>query len=337
MKRIYFGLLVLFICISQTACKEEDEIKIGFLMESINSARWVQDKTHFENRINKLGGKVLFKESNGDESLQFKQATELINSGINVLVIIPANVNSAASIVREAHKNKVKVISYDRLIKNAELDYFVGFDSYQIGRLQAEYAVKNIPKGNFVIIGGDRTDITAVQTKNGQMDILNPLIESGDIKILYSVYINDWSPQNAKFKFSRAYNLCCENVDVILSANDGMVAGITEYIEENKIKMPIITGLDADLEACKRIIKDKQSMTIYTPISKLATTAAELAIKIANGKKFDYNFKYQDNGRTSVPSIILDAIIVDKNNIESTIIKDGIYTKEEIGIIEAID
>lgn len=299
-------------------------------MESFNSTRWIQDKIHFENKILELGGEIIVKESNGNEAVQFQQVQELINEGIDVLVIVPSNVNTAATIVREAHKKNIKVIAYDRLIKNAELDYFVGFDAHQIGIIQAKYAINISPKGNYVLIEGDMGDYNAKLIEKGHMQELQSKIESGNIKILYKIFIEEWSPEVAAYEYERVYDLSNENIDAVLSANDGMASGIINLIEKKQINKPIITGLDAELEACRRIVRGQQSMTVYTPIKNLAISAAELAMKIANKAEIDYQFEYRNNNRINVPSLILKPIAVDKSNIESTIIKDGVYTKEEI-------
>ena len=327
-KIIYTITLSLFVMVS---CNTSDDITIGLLMESYSSARWATDKRIFEERIAELNGKVIVKTSDGNESTQYLQAMELIEQGVDVLVVVARNVNTAASIVREAHNKNIKVIAYDRMILNCDLDYFVGFDNMHTGKLQALYAIQHKPQGNYVIICGDNSDINARYIESGQMEELGPKIQNGDINILYKVFVDGWSPIEAKNEVERVIRLSGKQIDVILCSNDGTASGaidaLKKYGADNQI---IITGLDAELEACKRIIKGEQSMTVYTPIKNLAYTAASLAIDIAGNKSLDYEFSERNNGRNNIKAIILKPLAVDKSNLESIIINEGIYKKEEI-------
>jgi D-xylose transport system substrate-binding protein len=329
MKIIPFYFLILAMIL--TSCNKSNEITIGFLMESYSSARWATDKKIFEERIAELNGKVIVKTSDGNESTQYIQAMELIEQGVDVLVVVASNVNTAASIVREAHKKNIKVIAYDRIILNCELDYFVGFDNVHTGKLQAMYALNHKPKGNYVIICGDKGDMNARYIETGQMEELKPKIENGDIEILYRVFVDGWSPDEAKNELERVIKLSDKNIDAVLCANDGTASGAIEALEKFGLgDQVIITGLDAELAACKRILQGKQSMTVYTPIKNLAGTAASLAMDLATHKSLNYEFSTKNNGRGEVKSIILKPLTIDKSNMESIIVNEGIYKKEEI-------
>jgi D-xylose ABC transporter substrate-binding protein len=291
------------------------------------------DKKYFEETIQKDNGTVIFKTSDGNASTQFQQAMELIDKGVDVLVIVASNVNLAASIVREAHKKNIQVIAYDRMIRNCDLDFFVGFDNIYTGRLQAEYALKYKPGGNYVIIGGDFNDMNAQYIDSGQNETLRGKIASGEIKILYKVFIDGWSPSEAEHETEQVIKLSGNKIDAVLTANDGTASGAIKALNKYKLlNNVIVTGLDAELDACIRIAEGKQSMTVYPPIKELATNAAQLAINLARKQSMNIKFTSKNNGRIDVPALVFITISVDKSNLESTVIKDGVFKKEEIYI-----
>lgn len=325
------AIFLVLILIFFSTCNKTREIKIGFLMGASNSTRWETDMKLFEEKIKELKGTAIIRTADGNEETQWKQALELIDMGIDVLVVVASNVNNAAAIVREAHKKNIKVIAYDRLIKNCDLDYFVGFDNIYTGKLQAQYAIEKKPKGNYVIICGDKGDMNAQYIEQGQMSGLAEKINNGDIHIIYKVFIDGWSPDDARHEIERVIKLNGKKIDAILTANDGTASGASEALNKyGLLQDVIITGLDAELAACRRIVKNEQSMTVYSPIKDLAQTSALLAMELAQNKLSKHEFATKNNGRIEVPSIVLKAIPVDALNLEATIIKDGVYSRDEI-------
>jgi len=331
MKPIINILLIVLIGLTQNSCNKSNGITVGFLMENYSSARWTRDRKQFEDRITELNGKTIVKTSDGNDATQYQQAMELIDQGVDVLVIVSVNANTSAAIVREAHKKNIKVIAYDRFIYNSDLDYYVGFDNEYTGILQAQYAKDKKPSGNYILIEGDRSDGNATNIYNGQIKVLKELISSGQVKVLYKVFINGWSAEGAAHEIEKVIKLSNSDIDVVLAANDGTASGVINKLNEYKLdKNVIVTGLDAELAACQRIFKGKQSMTVYSPIKDLAISSANLAMDIANKRKPKAEFVYINNGRVEVPCIILKPIAIDVSNLESTVIKDGVYTKEQI-------
>src|SRR6266404_5317251 len=160
-----------------------DPVVIGFSMDTVKEERWQRDKDLVEKRAKELGMQVSVQVANGDDNLQVKQAENLLTQGVDVLIVAPHNGEIAASIVEAAHRQGVPVISYDRLIKNSDVDLYVSHQVVKIGQMQAQYALAHVPKGNYVLIGGSPTDNNALLLREGQMNILNPAIDRGDIKI----------------------------------------------------------------------------------------------------------------------------------------------------------
>ena len=164
---------VFFLAVLLISCTEQkSNLTIGFLVDSFEVARWQKDKMYFTEKIAELGAEVIVKSAKGDEAVQYAQAMELIDQGVKVLVVVASNANTAAAIVREAHKKNVKVIAYARIIKNCKLDYFITFNVEKIGEQQADYIQQQIPKGNYVLINGDKLDVNALIEHNGVMKSL---------------------------------------------------------------------------------------------------------------------------------------------------------------------
>ena len=333
MKCFYRLVYIYFIigCFTFLSCTKVNKNKIGFLLPNLTDARYLKDTMYFNNKAKALNCEVEFAAAGNDAYLQEEQAYKMINEGIKVIVISAVNQNLAASIVRYANDNKVKIIAYERLIKNCKLDYLLTFDHEQVGRLQAKYALDHCPDGNYIIIGGDKRDRNAELINKGQLEILSPEIKSGKINIIYQTYIEDWSPEDACKEFERISRLTTNYINVVLSSNDGMAGEIIGNINKEEIRSNIIvTGLDADLSACKRIVTGKQSMTVYKPFKQLAEKAAQVAVEFLNNKKIDMTNGSVYNGKTNVPTCFFQPLSVDSTNMKETIIKDGFYSLSEV-------
>ena len=163
---------------------DSDKLYVGFAIDTLKEERWYKDKEAFEKEVKNLGGEVKTLAANGNKEVQIQQAELLISEGVDVLVVVPADADAAAEIVKKAHSAGVKVISYDRLIRNADVDYYVSFDNEKVGELQAEAIVKKAKKGNFVYIGGSSLDNNAVLFRNGAMKVLEPLKRQGKVKLV---------------------------------------------------------------------------------------------------------------------------------------------------------
>ncbi|WP_432402461.1 D-xylose ABC transporter substrate-binding protein [Wukongibacter sp. M2B1] len=310
--------------------KNDNVIVIGLSMDTLKEERWQRDRDIFVAKAEEMGAKVLVQAANGDDNKQVEQAENLLAQGVDVLVVVPHNGEISATIVEAAHAEGVPVLSYDRLIKNSEVDYYISFDNEKVGRLQAEYILSKVNKGNFVYIGGAPTDNNALLFRKGAIDVLKPYVDKGDIKIVYDQFSKEWQPSEAQKHMENALTANNDNIDAVICANDGTGGGAIAALAEQQLagKIPV-TGQDAELAAVQRIVEGFQSMTVYKPIEKIATKAAEVAIKIAKKEEIEVNNKV-NNGQINVPSILLEPIKVDKDNMMDTIIKDGFHKFEDV-------
>src|SRR5437867_6520459 len=170
-----------------------EPVVIGFSMDTLKEERWQRDKDLVEKRAKELGMQISVQVANGDDNLQVKQAENLLTQGVDVLIVAPHNGEIAASIVEAAHRQGVPVISYDRLIKNSDVDLYVSHQIVKIGEMQAKYALDNTPKGNYILIGGSPTDNNALLLRDGQMNVLKPAIDRGDIKVISDQFAKEWN------------------------------------------------------------------------------------------------------------------------------------------------
>jgi D-xylose transport system substrate-binding protein len=303
---------------------KKKKIRIGLAMDTYTEERWKKDGDFFEARAVQLGAEVIRQVCNGNEQLQNEQVENLLTSGVDVLVIVPHNSKTTAAAVNSAHKSGVKVIAYDRLIRDCDLDYYISFDAVKVGELQAKYLLEKAPKGNYIIIAGSPTDENAILFRKGQMNILQPEVDKGNIKIVLDQFAKDWLPIEALKQTQNALTLTQNNLSAVVTSNDGLASGAIQALTEQGLagKIPV-SGQDAEQAAVQRILDGTQSMTIYKPIKKLACTAAEAAVAIAKGEKLNNTNSTLQNGKTNVPSILIESTVIDKNNIKQTVIADG--------------
>jgi D-xylose transport system substrate-binding protein len=227
----------------------------------------------------------------------------LISRRVDVLVIVPHNGGAMAKAVNMAHDAGIPVLAYDRLITDCDLDLYMTFDNVKVGELQARFLVERLPKGGkkkIVRIYGAKTNHNAVLYKQGQDNVLGPLIDRGEFEIVHEDWTQDWKPENAKKIANAAITKAGPNFDAILASNDGTAGGAIQALSEEGLAGKIlVTGQDAELSACQRIVNGTQAMTIYKPLSQLARQGADVAIKMAKGKTV---FTRQiDNGKSMCP------------------------------------
>ncbi|HEY8133865.1 MAG TPA: substrate-binding domain-containing protein [Thermoanaerobaculia bacterium] len=305
-------------------------VRIGFSMDTLKEERWQRDKRLVEQRAKEVGAHLDVEVANGDDAVQTNQADNLLTKGVDVLIVAPHNGEIAASIVEAAHRKGVPVISYDRLIRNADVDLYLSHQVEKIGEMQADYALKHVPKGNYVLIGGSPTDYNAILLRKGQMNILKPAIDRGDIKIISEQFAREWKAEEALRITEDALTRTGKKIQAIVASNDGTAGGAISALEAAGLAGKVlVTGQDAQKDAVQRIVKGTQTMTVYKPIQPLAFGAVDAAIKLAHKEAVETHDKI-NNGKKDVPSILIPPVVVDKSNVDETIIKDGYHTREEI-------
>ena len=305
-------------------------VRIGFSMDTLKEERWQRDKQLVEQRAKEVGAVLDVQVANGDDAVQTKQADNMLIKGVDVLIVAPHNGEIAASIVEAAHRKGVPVIAYDRLIRNSDVDLYTSHQVERMGEMQAEYALKHKPKGNYVLIGGSPTDFNAILLRNGQMKILKPAIDRGDIKIISQQFAKEWRADEALRITEDALTRTGKRIDAIVASNDGTAGGAVSALEAAGLAGKVlVTGQDAQKDAVQRIVRGTQTMTIYKPIQPLAFSAVDAAMKLARKEPLNTT-QTINNGKKDVPAILHEPMAVDKSNVDSTIIKDGYHSHADI-------
>ena len=310
--------------------KQGEKVYIGFSMDTLKEERWNRDKALVEARAKEVGAQLDVQVANGSDPVQVNQCNDLLTKGVDVLIVAPHNSEIAASIVQAAHAKGVPVISYDRLIKNSEPDLYVSHQVVRMGEMQGEYALKHMPKGNYVLIGGAPTDNNAKLLRDGQMNKLKPAVDSGDIKIISDQFAKEWKAEEAQRLTEDALTRTKNDIQAVVASNDGTAGGAISALDTAGLTGKVlVTGQDAELIAVQRIAKGTQTMTIYKPIKPLADSAVDSAVKLARGEALNAPDKI-NNGKVDVPSILQVPVAVDKANLDDTVIKDGYHKCEEV-------
>jgi D-xylose transport system substrate-binding protein len=306
-----------------------EPISIGFSMDTLKEERWQRDKELVEQRAKEVGAQLDVEVANGSDTIQAQQADSMLTKGVDVLIVAPHNGEVAAAIVEKAHRQGVPVISYDRLIKNSDVDLYVSHQVVKIGEMQGRYALEHVPKGNYVLIGGSQTDNNALLLRQGQMNILQPAVDRGDIKIVTDQFAREWLPSEALRITEDSLTKNANDVQAIVASNDGTAGGAISALPPSLVGKVLVTGQDAQLDACQRIVEGRQTMTIYKPIKPLAYSAVDSALKLGRGEKVEAPDKI-NNGKLDVPAILQEPIAVDKNNMMQTVVKDGYHSREAV-------
>jgi D-xylose transport system substrate-binding protein len=314
--------------------------KIALLLPETKTARYeAADRPMFEAKVKALCADCEIIYSNADQKAdqQQNQADAALTNGAKVMVLDPVDSASAASIVAKAKSQNVPVISYDRLITNADLDYYISFDNEKVGQLQGQALIDKLKEdgtssGNIVMINGAPTDNNAKLFKQGAHSVLD---DSG-YKIGKEYDTPDWSPDKAQDEMEQAITALGKDGFVgVYAANDGTGGGAIAAMKSQGIKPADrpTTCQDAELAAIQRILVGEQYMTIYKPIRPEAEAAAELAVNLVNGDKSAADAlakTTENNGQKDVPSIIFDPVVVTKDNVKDTIVKDNFHPVDQL-------
>jgi D-xylose transport system substrate-binding protein len=309
---------------------------IALLLPESKTARYEsQDRPNFERKVKELCSDcpIIYSNVNQDAAKQQQEAEAAITKGAKVLVLDPVDAASAGAIVQRAAQSNIPVISYDRLVTDADIDYYISFDNAKVGKLQGDALVKKLKddgkSGSIVMINGSPTDNNAKLFKQGAHSV----IDSSGFKVAKEYDTPDWSPDKAQQEMEQAITALGKGAFVgVYAANDGTAGGAIAAMKGNGIDPKTIatTGQDAELAAVQRILAGEQYMTVYKAIKPEAEQAAQLAVSLAKGETPSGANDKVDNGSKQVPSVILNPVAVTVDNINDTIVKDKFWSVKEI-------
>lgn len=336
-KKITAIILTMALFLGLTGCGKEssdvvseketssDRIQIGLSIDSLLIERWTRERDLFVSKAQELGAEVNVQNANGVVEEQIKQIQYFIDKNMDVIVIIAIDDLALKDVVNDAKKAGIKVIAYDRPIREANVDLFLSVDNEQVGELMATYIKKRIGnEGTIIQVKGSPTDYNVQMVQAG----FDRVIGTTNIKIDYAEYSEGWVAENA-FTITNNYLSLGKVPDAIMCGNDSLAAQAIKALIENRLGGKVcVVGQDADLEACQRIVEGTQYMTVFKPVEKLAKRAAERAVDMAGGVPLGLRETFND-GMYDVPYEKLEPIAVTKVNMDE-IITGKYHQKNEI-------
>ncbi|SIR13031.1 MULTISPECIES: multiple monosaccharide ABC transporter substrate-binding protein [unclassified Bosea (in: a-proteobacteria)] len=333
------------------AASAQSKPTVGIAMPTKSSARWISDGDNIVKVLKERGYNTDLQYAEDDIPNQLSQIENMVTKGAKVLVIASIDGTTLSDVLKQAKSQGITVVAYDRLIRNSpNVDYYATFDNFQVGVLQAQSLVKGLgipeKKGpfNIELFGGSPDDNNAYFFYNGAMSVLKPLMDQGVLKVasgqmgMDKVSTLRWDPATAQARMdnllSAFYN--DKKVDGVLSPYDGLSIGILSSLKgvgygSGNMKMPIVTGQDAEVPSVKSILAGEQYSTIFKDTRDLAKVTADMVDAALSGKTVEVNdTKTYENGAKTVPSYLLKPVVVDKSNWEKVLVESGYYKKSQI-------
>jgi putative multiple sugar transport system substrate-binding protein len=336
-----------------TTAPAGDQLAVGIVLPTRDEPRWIQDETRFQEALNEAGYNVEILFSQGDSAREKANVESLLTKGIQVLIICPQDGTAAAAAADAARAAGVKVISYDRLIRETDaVDYYVTFDSLAVGAQQAQYLVDNAEgSGNpLYLYAGAATDNNAFIFFEGAWSVLQPKIVDGTFVIKNSSAAVELSETatlsrdeqarilgqiTTNWDFNTAKTLAESNLtsataadkgDVfILAPNDGTARAIADVFgSDPDVTSFLVTGQDAEQASVQYIIDGKQSMTVFKDVRTLVQDAINASVALLEGNTPEARGSY-DNGAAEIPAIQSPVVTVDQDNLQAVLIDSGYY------------
>ena len=337
MKKSIYCIIILTLIIAFTGCAEdkvpdnegyevENKIQIGLSFDSFVIERWQRDRDVFVYTAEEMGAEVNVQNANGDAKKQISQIEYFIEKEMDVIVIIAVDSKACAEVVDKAKKAGIKIVAYDRLLITSGVDLYISFDNERVGTLMAQTIKDNVPEGgNIITIFGPTTDHNVQLVEQGYREVM----EDAKLNVIYSVNAVNWLAEEAYYAVNEAL-LLTPQIDGVFCGNDNLATEAVRALSENRMAgSVVVTGQDADLAACQRIVEGTQTMTVYKPVDKLAKAAAEYAVKLAKGESIDVSTSIND-GIWDVPYVKLEPIYVNKDNMDEIIIEGGFQKIEDV-------
>ncbi|MCR4643274.1 MAG: substrate-binding domain-containing protein [Lachnospiraceae bacterium] len=341
MKKIFLLLLLLVFgaaCLAACAKEEaepdqgnepeEKKLTIGMSFDSFVIERWQRDRDIFVQAAKEMGAEVNVQNANGEVEEQIKQIEYFIEKKVGVIVIVCIDSDSLSEPIKKAKEAGIPVIAYDRLINNADIDLYISFDNEMVGTLMAQSLIDNgVRGGRVIMLGGSPSDNNVSLVENA----FEAVMKQNRVTIADRMHCDGWRAELAA-DYIYSHRELVMDCDAIMCGNDNLASQVVNALAVQRLAGKcLVTGQDADLEACQRIVEGTQIMTVYKPVEKLARRAAECAVALAEGRKVqDSDTGSIHNGMKEVPYVRLEPVPVNRENLDEIIIDSGFHSREEV-------
>lgn len=304
-------------------------IRIGFSLDSLVVERWTRDIEVFSRAVKDLGAELVLELADQDPGVQEAQIRDLASRDIDVLVVVPNDADRLSAVVAEVRSKGIPVLSYDRLVRRAGVDLYVSFDNEKVGFLMADALCRAVPGGNFIIVNGPRSDNNARLLNKGIHSVLDSRVADGQNRIISEIWPDTWDADSVRRKLEELVSRD-RSVNAVITGNDMLAEAAIGVLAENRLASGArVAGQDADLAACQRIAEGTQYATVYKPIDRLALTAAGFAVMLAKGERIPTDATI-DDGAGRIPYVRLEPILVTREQLDATVIKDGFHSATDV-------
>ena len=332
-KNFLFILLILPIIFSCNKADEESSgVRIGFsaASDTFLLERWDRDIKIFMAAARKYDAEVIFAKSPGNAMGQIPQLQYLLEQDIDVLVVIPEDMEMLSGIIKKIMDKGIPVLSYDRPIMNVPITGYVSFDNKEVGRLLAGALISKVTSGNYLIVNGSVRDNNSYEVNKGIHEVLDPHLMQGEISLVEEIWLDEWSFDEATQKIG-AVLARTQDIQAISGANDMIAEAAIRLLSERRLAGQVaVVGQDADLLSCQRVMEGTQLITVYKPIALLAERAALLAVKMARNEVPEPEQYIDNNSGKNIPFYVETPIAVYKEHMDDTVIKDGFHSKDDV-------
>lgn len=354
MRKFLFILSVVALCFlcsfgcskkSDEKVKESSEVQegakkitIGLSFSDLATKEWAIERDIMTKILEDKGYLVIAQGANHNSKTQNDQIENMVTQGAKAILIVAEDGAACSIAVDKAARAGIPCIAYDRLIRTPNLASYVSFDNIEVGRQQAQGILKVKDSGRFVLLGGSPTDNNAVLFRKGQMEILQPLIDKGQVQIVADQWVDNWEQEIAFRKMEDILTSQKNRIDAVVASNDDTALGAIQALKAQKLAGKVlISGQDATVLGCRAIVDGDLTVTVYKDVHKLAPLAVDIAIRLAAGRKVEdledfslAGLTLDNNLKGDIPCKFIKAIQVDKNNIYDVVVKSGFRKWEEV-------
>jgi D-xylose transport system substrate-binding protein len=308
-------------------------LTVGVSWNNFNEPRWANfDEPAIQEALQTCGAKYISTDAGSSAEQQLADVENLISQGANAIIILAQDGEAILPAVQSALDQGIPVIAYDRLIENPD-SLYVTFDNVEIGRLQAQSIMEQVPKGNYVFIKGNSTDANADFLRSGQEEVLKDAIDSGDIKNVGETYTDNWDPALAQTEMEQFLTDNNNNVDAVLAENDGMAGGVVAALEAQGLAGSVaVSGQDGDVAGLNRVALGTQTVDVWKDARELGKAAGESACAMAQGTALQdvaNTQPFDSPGGNQMTSIFLTPQAITQDNLNIPL-DAGWITQEDL-------
>jgi D-xylose transport system substrate-binding protein len=315
-----------------TAASAQDGPIVGVSWSNFQEERWKRDEAAMVGVIEEMGGSYLSTDAQSSPAKQLSDVESLIARGIDVLILLAQDTDAIGPAVEAAVNEGIPVIGYDRLIENPNA-YYLTFDNREVGRMQARAVYEVQPTGNYVFIKGSAADPNADFLHAGQLDVLQPHIDSGDIEVVGEQYTDGWLPANAQRNMEQILTANDNDVDAVVASNDGTAGGVIAALAAQGMAGSVpVSGQDGDLAALNRVALGTQTVSVWKDARDLGATAARIAFELAGGAAMDdieSSQSWTSPAGVEMTATFLAPIPITRDNLD-VVVDAGWITVEEL-------